>query len=251
MRKSKTNGNASHASSKKHRYREEELYKNLKRYTDDPSSVLDKDVLDLLVPFDIMNAENRCCRVVPDGSAIRDLLVRRIQFHFPNTDLSTDETKSVAAASKAVLYVAEYLPQKLDEALQQLCDEALLALIKTTATIRRPQVKIRSLSEMANSIAEESAHSMKSRLGMRSGPPPLFLHKSDYEQVLGQAITEVVLQELPLTLENTAGVLAEILKLDAARADQVSTESIRDWNSEYGVNWLRFKAKIRESLAKQ
>jgi len=135
------------------------------------------------------------------------------------------------------MHVLEYLPEKFDAALNELCQEAILHFMKEAGIVKG--YKPPPLARLADAIVSLEAKAIRSRLGIQEGPASLFIHRSHYEKVLTEAITRLLADGEQVTQERVAEKLNETLG-----DPTIDERMIRRWNREYGVDWKEFKSRL-------
>lgn len=182
-------------------------------------------------PVQIVVRGRTCGTIEMDWETVVDVLSET--FNRREWDRSVDEKKRLAtmAANAAVFHVLEFLPEKIDRALEQLCGEAFIGLLKRRSVLRRVDL---SLAQEVESIVRAEEKAIKARLNIRTGPVPEFLDRDHYESVLLEAIAQLQSSGKAITQELVAEQLAE------TRSTTINDRMIRRWNNEYGVDWETF-----------
>jgi hypothetical protein len=219
-------------------YRERELHDHLKRYADYDSLLASGSFKDFPHgPFQVRVGEHICAAVMVNWQPIRQVLTE--MFELPESDTPYEQRRrmSEAAATTALLHVAEFLPEKFDAAMTQMCEEAKLGLFKTRATIKR--VQLPGLAKFAEDIVEREKEAIKDRLQISAGPSARFLHRGHYEADLEDAAQSLVDEGKPVTLGNIAEKLS-------SEKEFIDERVIRRWNDKYGVDWKSFARQHRE-----
>lgn len=214
--------------------REQERYRRLSRYGDyDHFTFAHTDCVQEFPhgPVQIMVRGRACGTVAMDWESVVDVLSE--MFNRREWDQSEDEKQRLAsvAADAAVLHVLEFLPEKLDRALEQLCWEAAVAFLKRKSVLRGVGL---SLAPAVERIVRDEEDAIKARLNIRTGPVPTFLDRDHYEDVLLEAISQLQSSGKAITQGSVAQQLAE------TRSDStIDDRMIRRWNTEYGVKWTK------------
>lgn len=221
-------------------YRERDLHDHLKRYADyDSNRLLAVNSVEDFPsgPFQVRVGEHICGAVMVNWQPIHQVLTE--MFELPESDTPYEQRRrmSEAAATTAILHVAEFLPEKFDAAMTQMCEEATFNLLKTRATIKR--VRLPSLTKFAEPIGEREKDAIKERLQISAGPSARFLHRSHYEGVLEDAAQSLVDEGKPVTLGNIAEKLS-------SEKEFIDERVIRRWNEEFGVSWKVFARQSRK-----
>lgn len=133
-------------------------------------------------------------------------------------------------STQAAFYVLEFLPEAIDSALSNLYVEAF-----TKISVEQGRPGARTGVEILASMDYE--HRVQ-RLGIREGPKARFEHRSQYENVLKNAMQDLLSEGEEITQEAVAGKLTE------ESQDALDQRMIRRWNKEFGVNWKMFVKQI-------
>lgn len=221
----------------KHQYREQTLVENLQRYTDHERFSVSKPLVEAPNLFLVLGIGRPCCAVEVNWEAVQEVLLNKLRVLLPESDVVKDDSTRRPIAEVAMYHVLEFLPQKLDSALDQMADEALLALIRIRAIDLGLQAP--PLADLAERIVEAEEQAVKDRIGVCEGPQSFFMHRSHYEIALEEAMTALLAEGEVITQGNVAQKFAE--KRPDASIDE---RNIRRWNEEYGSDWKAIKKRL-------
>lgn len=225
--------------------REHERHHRLTRYADyDEFSFFYSEALDEFPrgPIQITARGRTCGALSLDWEATAEVIAE--MFNRPEWEQSEEVKQRIskAAADEAVLHVLEFLPEKIDAALEQLCQEAVIGFFKRRSVIRR--IGLPSLAQTVESIVQSEEEAIKARLNIRTGPVPAFLNRDHYENVLLGAAGDILSSGGEVTQRTIADQLA---KRQAEVEAEVTIEErmIRRWNREFGLDWRHFMNTVR------
>lgn len=216
---------------------EREQPQRLTRYADyDPFTFYHTDSVEGFPrgPIEIRVGGRICGSLTPDWEGIRGVLAE--MFRRPMSGNLTEEEKtrlSTLAAEEAASHVLEFMPEKIERAVQQLCLEALIVLLKGRSVVR--SLPLPGLADTVQQLVRDEGEAIKARLCVHPGPTAFFLNGNHYENVLRQAAANVMSRGEKITQATVAEELAR-----SRRDATIDERMIRRWNSEYGLNWKVF-----------
>jgi hypothetical protein len=233
-RKQKANGSAD-----KTIYREDKLSQRLLSRYGSRESVLNllsvASVADFPNTFVAKAEQREACKVEIDWLSIKQSLanvviemIRKAGRESELPDLAKRGTID-RASTTPLLYILEFLPEVFDLALSGLCHEAMMA---RSVPLGREYVKL-----SVEILAKMDYDARMRRLEIHEGRRPKWRHRSQYEGALKEAIREVIKDGTKVTQDAVAD------KLGNGRNEPIDKRVIRNWNTEFGVNW---KALVKE-----
>lgn len=221
----------------KQQYREQRFVHNLQRYNDCETFNVSSPIVEAPNLFLVLGTRRPCCAVEVNWEAVQKVLLNKLRVLLPESAVVKDDSNRRPIAEVAMYHVLEFLPQKFDSALEQMADEALLALLRIRAIdlgIQAPP-----LADLAERIVEAEVQAVKDRIGVCEGPQGFFLHRSHYEIALEEAMTALLAEGKSITQGNVAQKFAEN-RPDAS----IDERNIRRWNEEYGSDWKAIKKRL-------
>jgi len=232
--------------SSKTQYREHELHTNLKRYSDyDPNKFLNADILkETPRAFHVKVGPHQCCTVVVNWKAVSDVLMG--MFKTAQSSLAPEEFQQVTAIAGrlAILPVLQFLPQKFDIALHELCQEAILNFVKA-GSLRKGSTPP-ALTGIVDAIVKPGRALIKDRLGIKRGAPKG--RKRSKRRVVGPDRLEREIPKIIRELNNQE--IVPTVKMVASRLGLSNAKALYRLRRQYGDK-RDWKTCVTEALARK